>query len=114
MSATLDKIKEELDKIKEEIRTLPPEEQQEARELVDSLLSEPAAPAERPDCAPERRWLAEHGREYAGRWVALDGDRLLAHGERASEVYAAVRESGVQLPLVVRVDPTDRLPFGGW
>jgi hypothetical protein len=34
--------------------------------------------------------------------------------ERASEVYAAVRGAGVQLPLVVRVDPTDRLPFGGW
>lgn len=107
MSATLDKVKEEM-------RTLAPEELREVRELADSLLSEPSSSAEPPDCAPERRWLAEHGREYAGQWVALDGDRLLAHGERASEVYAAVRESGVQLPLVVRIDPSDRLPFGGW
>jgi hypothetical protein len=107
MSATLEEIKEGMNH-------LAPEELREVRELADSLLSEPASPTEPLDCTTERRWLAEHGHEYAGQWVALDGDRLLAHGERASEVYAAVRESGVQLPLVVRVDPTDRLPSGGW
>jgi hypothetical protein len=37
MSATLDKIKEEM-------MSLAPEELQEVRELVDSLLSEPARP----------------------------------------------------------------------
>lgn len=37
MSATLDKIKEEM-------RALAPEELQEVRELVDSLLSEPSKP----------------------------------------------------------------------
>lgn len=37
MSATLDKIKEEL-------KGLAPEELQEVRELADSLLSEPAKP----------------------------------------------------------------------
>lgn len=37
MSATLDKIKEE-------VKGLAPEELQEVRELVDSLLSEPAKP----------------------------------------------------------------------
>jgi hypothetical protein len=107
MSATLDKIKEEM-------RTLAPEELQEVRELADSLLSEPPSPAELLDCTPERRWLAEHGHEYAGQWVALDGDRLLAHGEEAREVYDAAHEAGVSLPLVVRVNPPDQLPFGGW
>src|SRR3954466_2233292 len=107
MSATLDKIKEEM-------RSLPPEELQEVRELADSLLSEPASPAEPLDGTSEQRWLAEHGREYAGQWVALDGDRLLAHGENARAVYAAVRDSGVSLPLVVRVNPPDQLPSGGW
>lgn len=107
MSATLDKIKEEM-------RSLSPEELREVRELVDTLLSEPTPPVEPPDSMSEQRWLAEHGREYAGKWVALDGDRLLAHGENAREVYAAVRDSGVRLPLVVHVNPPDQLPFGGW
>jgi len=107
MSATLDKIKEEM-------KSLPPEELQEVRELADSLLSEPTSLAEPLDSTSEQRWLAEHGRDYAGKWVALDGDRLLAQGENAREVYAAVRDSGVRLPLVVRVSPPDQLPFGGW
>jgi hypothetical protein len=33
-----------LDKIIEEVRALPPEELQQVREVVDSLLSEPAEP----------------------------------------------------------------------
>lgn len=62
----------------------------------------------------EMRWLAEHGHEYAGQWVALDGGRLLSHGENARDVYDAARRSGVNLPLVVRVDSGEQLPFGGW
>src|SRR5437867_1303249 len=66
------------------------------------------------DSARERRWLAERRGEYAGQSVALDGDRLLAHGTDAREVHRAARRSGVRLPLVVRVEPPDQLPFGGW
>lgn len=70
---------------------------------------------EQVDASRETRWLAEHGREYAGQWVALDGDRLLAHGESAREVYEAVHASEVRLPLVVLVEADDEsLPFGGW
>jgi len=66
------------------------------------------------DCTQEMRWLAEHGHEYAGQWVALDGDHLLSHGENAREVYEAAHNAGVRLPLVVHIDPPNQLPFGGW
>jgi uncharacterized phage-associated protein len=66
------------------------------------------------DSGLEMRWIAEHGREYAGQWVALDGDRLVGHGRSAREVYEAARDAGVQLPLVVRIEPDDQPPFGGW
>lgn len=46
MSATLDKIKEEM-------RSLPPEELQEVRELADSLLPESTPPAEPLDSTSE-------------------------------------------------------------
>ena len=66
------------------------------------------------DCTTEIAWLAEHREEYAGQWVALEGDRLIAAGFNASEVYESARNSGVELPLVVQVEHPDALPFGGW
>jgi hypothetical protein len=48
-----------LDKIKEEVRTLAPEELQEVRELVDSLLTEPAKPQMTED--EFERYLAAKG-----------------------------------------------------
>ncbi len=66
------------------------------------------------DCSQEMRWIAEHRSEYAGQWVALEGGRLIGNGETAREVYEAAHESGVELPLIVRIEPIDQLPFGGW
>lgn len=66
------------------------------------------------DCAEEMRWLTEHRDEYAGQWVALDGERLIASGVSAKVVYETARAAGVELPLVVQVEPADQLPFGGW
>ncbi len=51
------------------------------------------------------KWINEHGREYPGEWLALDGDRLLAHGHDLSEVAAAARAKGVQFPLLHLVEP---------
>ena len=62
----------------------------------------------------ELRWLREHRAEFAGEWVALAGDHLLAHGSNAIEVYRAARRKGVQTPFIAQVEPPDRLPFGGW
>jgi len=57
----------------------------------------------------EMEWLRNHGHEYAGEWVALDGNRLLAHGRVAKQVFAEARQSGVPRPLFAHLEPTDRL-----
>ena len=54
------------------------------------------------DRSRERIWLADHGKEYAGRWVALDGYRLIASGANAKHVFEEARRSGVVRPLVQR------------
>ncbi|HXB67246.1 MAG TPA: DUF5678 domain-containing protein [Candidatus Acidoferrales bacterium] len=83
-----------------------------------SSIAPAAAPKQGPNqtdnCQEEQHWLAENRSEYAGQWVALDGNKLLAHGPTAHEVYEQARASGVALPLVVQVEPPDQLPFGGW
>ena len=61
----------------------------------------------------EMRWLREHGSEYSGRWVALDGDRLVAVGEHARDVYAEAHAEGIKTPFVTLVESDE--PFiGGW
>ena len=61
----------------------------------------------------EFRWLAENRDRYAGRWVALDGDRLLAVGDSARDVYAAVANYP-GTPLVTRVESSQETHFAGW
>lgn len=61
----------------------------------------------------EFRWLAENRERYAGRWVALEGDMLLAVGDSAREVYAAIADRE-GTPLVTRVEPEEEAYFAGW
>ena len=62
----------------------------------------------------ENRWLAKNRAAFAGQWVALSGDRLLASGLNASEVYAKPRALGVDVPFVAHLNADDDLPFAGW
>ena len=61
----------------------------------------------------ELDWLANESRHYAGEWIALDGDRLVAHGPKLAAVKLAAQAEGVSRPFFASV-PGDDLPFGGW
>ena len=66
------------------------------------------------DFAGEIQWLSRRRKRYVGKWVALDGDRLIAAGSHAKEVYQAARRAGVEVPFVEQIRPADKLPFAGW
>ncbi len=70
-----------------------------------------SSPARQVDPRPAMGWLRLHSQEYGGQWVALDGDRLIAHGPDAKTVYAAAKADGAYLPLIKYVEPADALPF---
>lgn len=59
-------------------------------------------------------WIAEHRREYAGQWVALDGTRLIAHGPNHDDVWAAAQADGAYLPLVTFVEDPDNIVHIIW
>jgi predicted DNA-binding antitoxin AbrB/MazE fold protein len=62
----------------------------------------------------ELQWLASESGPYPGEWVALDGSRLIAHGEKLAAVRAAAKAAGVVEPLFARVPRDKDIPFGGW
>ena len=102
-----------VERILEEVKSLTAEER---RELREALAREPQQPAPAYDTHErERAWIESHRDEYLGQWVALDGDRLLASGADAREVYLTARAAGVRAPFVERVRPKEEGAFwGGW
>jgi hypothetical protein len=107
-----------VENILSQIIQLPPSEQIRLRQLMDRIEQEskpakapldkrvPAKPV--PDSTREMRWIARHFRQYVGQWVALDGDRLIAHSENAEEVFAAAKEDGAHMPLFHFVEDPDK------
>lgn len=66
-----------------------------------------------PDDTREMKWLEEHKHEYAGQWVALDGDRLIAASPIRAEISVPVKADGAKLPLITRIPaPDEPLPIG--
>ena len=62
----------------------------------------------------EREWLHLNGPRYAGLWVAIEGDKLVSHGESARAVLQQARAEGVPHPLLMQIPKEPPLPFGGW
>jgi predicted DNA-binding antitoxin AbrB/MazE fold protein len=46
------------------------------------------------DSRAELDWLANESRDYTGEWVALDGNRLVAHGPKLAAVKAVTHNCG--------------------
>lgn len=113
--------------ILQQIAALPLAEQQQLQaELATKLHRNGTAQARKPtrdrvvaplptkNQAAALRWLAQNARAYVGQWVALDGERLIAHGLDAQAVYAAAKADGAYLPLIELVNNPDAPPFAGF
>ena len=58
-----------------------------------------------PDRTPEYQWLATHGKNYRGQWVALAEDRLLAHSAEIREVDSALKTMALsRRPLMLYIE----------
>jgi hypothetical protein len=104
-----------LERVAEEAKSLTLEEQRQLRKLLEEEEAKSRVRVSSSNrFALEMEWVQNHRAEFAGQWVALDGERLLAYGTNAREVFAAARAFGVPEPLVLKVEAPDALPFGGW
>src|SRR5262249_47976043 len=103
-----------VNQIIEEAKKLPAEERRRLRIALESLdpSGEVAPPPTSHD--QERAWIHAHRKEYLGQWVAVDRDRLVAHGVDARSVYLAAREAGIPSPRVDGVESQEEPFTGGW
>ncbi|MFN0124496.1 MAG: hypothetical protein ACKV2V_28685 [Blastocatellia bacterium] len=112
-----------VENILQQVKQLPLPEQRRLRVLLDEQpqpvkktkapLDKRLPPQPMKDRSREMAWLKEHQHEYAGQWVALDGDRLIAASADRLEISAAVRSDGAHLPLIHRIaSPDEPLPIG--
>lgn len=93
------------------LRTLLDQHEQQtndrsAKPPLDKRLPSKPMP---PGGAAALHWISEHRREFAGQWVALDGNRLVAHGHDHDEVWAAAQADGAYLPMVTFVEDPDHI-----
>lgn len=111
-----------VENILRQIDQLPPSEQSRLRALLNGkpLPAKPLRDQRLPDQPwPEAqaamKWLREHAHEYRGQWVALAGDRLVAHGSEREVVRAAHEAAGLDASQVLlhRIAALDEPPFMG-
>lgn len=85
----------------------------ESAPLRAAARPKPAAePTSDPGFSPPRRarelaWRRAHENElqaYAGHWVVLEGEEIIAHGEDPASVVEGARAKGVDVPYVFYVE----------
>lgn len=110
-----------LETIKEQVEALTPTEKSElVRHLVAQLeLGEEARTATVKSSNEEIRrrrleWLKAHREQYAGEYVALDGDVLVGHGATIAEAREQAKQKGVRSPFLFRMTSEKEVLFGGW
>lgn len=118
---------EQLTALKDQLASLTPQEKLE----LAKFLSEQAEPSStrretkagssslHPNDSARKRadhmtWLKAHREEYTGKYVALDGERLVGSGSTIREAHEQARRQGIDHPFLVHVSSVNDAPFGGW
>src|SRR5829696_4874590 len=103
-----------VEQLLEEARKLPAEQLHRLRNALEALETNgDTLPSYRSN-HQERVWIDAHRDEYLGQWVALQGDRLVAHGTDAKAVYDEARNLGIASPYLEQVAPKEAAFIGGW
>jgi hypothetical protein len=118
---------QQLSALKEQLASLTPEDKLELAkfltEQAEADLSTSTTEMEAPGTdqnivaikrAQHLAWLKAHREQYAGQYVALDGDRLAGCGSTIREAHEQARQQGVDEPFLVYVSSVEEAPFGGW
>ena len=84
-------------------------EEQERKDAETKNGASSDLDTEQPDPLRRReyQWVKKHREQYAGQYVALFGDTLVAHGVDGREVLRQARAAGFPRALMVRIEAAD-------
>ncbi len=68
----------------------------------------------RVDFTKQHRWLEENQDKYVGKWVVLDGDKLIGAGDDPKPFVDEARANGVKIPFVHFIEDDSVAFTGGW
>ena len=66
------------------------------------------------DFSQEEEWLKENRKKFIGKWIVLDGKRLVGFGENPVEIFNKAKEEGVKIPFVQFITDDSKPFWGGW
>lgn len=106
------------EQILETVRTLPKPERDRFFELIEveknrTVINQDALNEKNEKFRRALQWVEKHKAECDGKFVVLDGDKLIASGDDSKTVYAEARAKGHNSPFLKRVKNVEDAPFGG-
>ena len=66
------------------------------------------------DFTESRNWLKNNGGKYVGKWIVLDGKKLIGAGNSPIPLVEKARRKGVKIPFVQFIDDKSKPFMGGW
>ena len=66
------------------------------------------------DFSQTEEWLAQNRHDYIGKWVVLEGGRLIGSGDDPRPLVAQARAEGVSAPFVELIQDDSEPFMGGW
>jgi len=89
------------------LRSLLPKEEKELALKGDNETSEESDEEREIKRQKSIVWIRTHREEYGGKYVALDGDKLIAVGERYGDALKIARQKGYENAFIGDVLPLD-------
>jgi hypothetical protein len=110
---------EHLSILKQQIAALPLSEKEQLAAFLSEQLSQADELPPTKDIADEEirqrrlEWIKTHREEYAGKYVALQGDTLVGVGSTIREAHEQAKTKGFPTPFLVRLDSEQEILSAG-
>ena len=94
--------------------TLVPEVADFLAEELESEKVSPSLSSSDEERLSQIEWLKQNRERYAGKYVALYGNKLVGEGKTLREAREQAKEKGFQNAFATFVYSENDVPFGGW